>query len=57
MDKRVKNKSGKKSYSKPQITQVKLAVTQATLGTCYTISPTISNSSFCQTTVSCPLGA
>jgi hypothetical protein len=36
MDKKVKSKPGKKPYSKPQITRVKLAVTEATLGTCWT---------------------
>ena len=36
MDKKVESKSGKKRYSKPQITRVKLAMTTATLGDCWT---------------------
>ena len=35
MEKKVEGKSGKKHYSKPQITRVKLAVTEATLGSCW----------------------
>jgi len=51
MDKKVKSKSGKKRYSKPQITRVKVAVTKATLGACWA-DEVFPDSATCYTT--CP---
>lgn len=48
MDKKVESKPGKKDYSKPQITQVKLVITEATLGICWTLNTAIPTSTTCQ---------
>jgi hypothetical protein len=53
MDKRVKSKSGKKRYSKPQVTRVKLAITEATLGSCWT-THSAPDSATCDTLGFCP---
>jgi hypothetical protein len=53
MDKKVESKPGKKLYSKPQVTRVKLAVTEAILGTCWTYDMGYADSTSCGGAV-CP---
>lgn len=53
MDKKVESKPGKKRYSKPQITRVKLAITEATLGTCWIDDMGFADSATCHG-VLCP---
>ena len=55
MDKKVKSKSGKKRYSKPQITRVKLAVKEVILGTCWGDNTANATLSTCNTPMVCPL--
>jgi hypothetical protein len=54
MHKKVESKSGKKPYSKPQVTRVKLAITEATLGTCWTDDMGFADTSTCHTIGVCP---
>ena len=53
MDKKVKSKSGKKRYSKPQITQVKLAITEASLTTCWASGTTSPSTGVCESVSGC----
>ena len=56
MNKKVETKPDKKRYSKPQITQVKLVTTAATLGLCWSSASGLANQGACQDPFACPAG-